>query len=113
MRRVYGRTRRVTTAGVVRVTNRGTRERRDNPTPRVNPRQEYKLIIVGLDNAGKTTTLYKLHLGVSEGFASGCQDGLHGPFRLSSPGAFVHTPYEGCHSRGVSDWLRKRVGLVF
>ena len=25
--------------------------------------REYKVVIVGLDNAGKTTTLYKLHLG--------------------------------------------------
>lgn len=28
-----------------------------------NPSREYKLVLVGLDNAGKTTTLYKLHLG--------------------------------------------------
>ena len=28
----------------------------------INPQQEYKLVIVGLDNAGKTTTLFKLHL---------------------------------------------------
>lgn len=27
------------------------------------PAKEYKIIVVGLDNAGKTTTLYKLHLG--------------------------------------------------
>lgn len=27
------------------------------------PGKDYKIIIVGLDNAGKTTTLYKLHLG--------------------------------------------------
>ncbi|GKB16534.1 ADP-ribosylation factor-like protein 5 [Tanacetum coccineum] len=27
------------------------------------PSKEYKIIVVGLDNAGKTTTLYKLHLG--------------------------------------------------
>lgn len=27
------------------------------------PAKEYKIVIVGLDNAGKTTTLYKLHLG--------------------------------------------------
>lgn len=27
------------------------------------PAQEYKIVVVGLDNAGKTTTLYKLHLG--------------------------------------------------
>ncbi|KAF3652654.1 ADP-ribosylation factor-like protein 5 [Capsicum annuum] len=29
----------------------------------VFPAKEYKIIVVGLDNAGKTTTLYKLHLG--------------------------------------------------
>ena len=28
-----------------------------------NQEKEYKIVIVGLDNAGKTTTLYKLHLG--------------------------------------------------
>ena len=28
-----------------------------------NREKEYKIVIVGLDNAGKTTTLYKLHLG--------------------------------------------------
>ncbi|EPS61189.1 hypothetical protein M569_13610, partial [Genlisea aurea] len=27
------------------------------------PSKEYKIVVVGLDNAGKTTTLYKLHLG--------------------------------------------------
>jgi hypothetical protein len=27
------------------------------------PAKEYKIVMVGLDNAGKTTTLYKLHLG--------------------------------------------------
>ena len=27
------------------------------------PAKEYKSVVVGLDNAGKTTTLYKLHLG--------------------------------------------------
>ncbi|KAK4405786.1 ADP-ribosylation factor-like protein 5 [Sesamum angolense] len=27
------------------------------------PATEYKIVVVGLDNAGKTTTLYKLHLG--------------------------------------------------
>jgi hypothetical protein len=27
------------------------------------PAKEYKIVVVGLDNAGKTTTLYKLHLG--------------------------------------------------
>ncbi|XP_058212082.1 uncharacterized protein LOC131324223 [Rhododendron vialii] len=27
------------------------------------PAKEYKICVVGLDNAGKTTTLYKLHLG--------------------------------------------------
>ncbi|KAJ6747995.1 ADP RIBOSYLATION FACTOR-RELATED [Salix purpurea] len=27
------------------------------------PANEYKIVVVGLDNAGKTTTLYKLHLG--------------------------------------------------
>ncbi|EFJ15934.1 ARF-like GTPase [Selaginella moellendorffii] len=29
----------------------------------VFPAKEYKIVVVGLDNAGKTTTLYKLHLG--------------------------------------------------
>ncbi|KAK9822377.1 hypothetical protein WJX81_004576 [Elliptochloris bilobata] len=28
-----------------------------------NPNKEYKIVMVGLDAAGKTTTLYKLHLG--------------------------------------------------
>mmetsp|Transcript_5705 Transcript_5705/g.7713 ORF Transcript_5705/g.7713 Transcript_5705/m.7713 type:complete len:184 (+) Transcript_5705:359-910(+) len=28
-----------------------------------SPHREYKIVIVGLDNSGKTTTLYKLHLG--------------------------------------------------
>uniref|UniRef100_A0A2P2LZ97 ADP-ribosylation factor n=1 Tax=Rhizophora mucronata TaxID=61149 RepID=A0A2P2LZ97_RHIMU len=27
------------------------------------PAKEYKIVVVGLDDAGKTTTLYKLHLG--------------------------------------------------
>ncbi|KAL7210115.1 hypothetical protein ACSBR1_031637 [Camellia fascicularis] len=27
------------------------------------PAKEYKIVVVGLDNASKTTTLYKLHLG--------------------------------------------------
>ncbi|CAL5224183.1 g6824 [Coccomyxa viridis] len=27
------------------------------------PNREYKIVMVGLDNAGKTTTLYRLHLG--------------------------------------------------
>ena len=27
------------------------------------PAKEYKIVVVGLDNAGKTTTIYKLHLG--------------------------------------------------
>lgn len=27
------------------------------------PSKEYKMIVIGLDNAGKTTMLYKLHLG--------------------------------------------------
>eukprot|EP00894_Picocystis_sp_ML_P003631 jgi/Pico_ML_1/54148/g4566.t1 len=27
------------------------------------PRKEYKIVVVGLDNAGKTTMLYKLYLG--------------------------------------------------
>ena len=27
------------------------------------PAKEYKIVVVGLDNAGKTTTLYKLQLG--------------------------------------------------
>ena len=27
------------------------------------PAKEYKIVVVGLDNAGKTTTFYKLHLG--------------------------------------------------
>ncbi|KAH1138851.1 hypothetical protein GYH30_028348 [Glycine max] len=29
------------------------------------PAKEYKIVVVGLDNAGKTTTLYKLHLGTN------------------------------------------------
>lgn len=27
------------------------------------PAKEYKIVVVGLDNAGKATTFYKLHLG--------------------------------------------------
>jgi ADP-ribosylation factor-like protein 5B len=27
------------------------------------PAKEYKIVMVGLDNAGKTTVLYRLHLG--------------------------------------------------
>ena len=27
---------------------------------RLFPKEEYKIVIVGLDNAGKTTTLYKM-----------------------------------------------------
>ena len=28
-----------------------------------SPNREYKLVLVGLDNAGKTSVLYRLHLG--------------------------------------------------
>uniref|UniRef100_A0A453HXG7 Uncharacterized protein n=1 Tax=Aegilops tauschii subsp. strangulata TaxID=200361 RepID=A0A453HXG7_AEGTS len=36
------------------------------------PAKEYKIVVVGLDNAGKTTTLYKLHLGEAVTAAPTC-----------------------------------------
>ena len=53
--------------------------------------KRHKVVIVGLDNAGKTTALYKLQLGAACGGTEATQAQLTFPFRAPRAGEIVCT----------------------